>query len=301
MTSQGLLFWMFWGKFPSQRFLDIEFRPDLFRLWSLWLELQHNMYLGTLCRKRWIEMAFCSDKAGFRWTKFQSNTNGWIFCRGSSSLQPDSCFPAFLSRFEAKKQRKWDSQGGFYKMIGPAMIGPAPKKKITYKYSSPDKPGAVPTKWLSYLQNEGIQWKSFFHCITMYNIPLKTFQRITWSPILYWKFQGNNKFAAYVLATASNSIPISTSFHAVGVTGMLLWFMSQKMFEYVWILFCAKHTLVARFAQASTLGVSRSSRWSLNMFGSRSNINSTQELNSCPACQHKGWATINHIKQVSNT
>ena len=66
MTSQGLPFWVFSGRFALQRFLEIEFRLDLCRLRSVCfeLELQDGMYLGTLFRKRWVQIAFCSDKAG---------------------------------------------------------------------------------------------------------------------------------------------------------------------------------------------------------------------------------------------
>ena len=47
-------------------FLEMEFRLDLCRLRSVSfeMELQDCMYLGTLFRKRWAQIAFCSDKAG---------------------------------------------------------------------------------------------------------------------------------------------------------------------------------------------------------------------------------------------
>ena len=60
--------------------------------------------------------------------------------------------------------------GCFYKMIGPRLKKVSTKwsdqlwklkKKNSYKCSFPNKPGPMPTKWLSYLQNEGIQGKRF--------------------------------------------------------------------------------------------------------------------------------------------
>ena len=55
-------------------------------------------------------------------------------------------------------QNDWTrSQKGFYKMIGPALK----TEKNSYKFSVPNKLGPMRTKWLSYLQNEGIQGKRF--------------------------------------------------------------------------------------------------------------------------------------------
>ena len=109
------------------------------------LELQDGMYLGTLFRKRWVQIAFCSDKAGSSSSKHiisPTFCNGWfsysyVACWmpqaalnrapnptqtddsfGSSLPQPDSCLSTYLVCLQTKQQRRWKFQEAYASQRG---------------------------------------------------------------------------------------------------------------------------------------------------------------------------------------